>query len=185
MGNDFAFVILGCFFFFVPYSFILCKKNKTKQKSKLITDAIYFLFDQQMSRRRTGCACVRGKSEWAIETRRNRLLSFSLSLSVLDHRVPHLIVSGKNTWLFLLLLLLFFCLFFSPNTWTLPVCCLAAVLPVSRVWAFSWSPEGQLRGRQWSRRKHLYPQPVSVVSHWGSHVFIKRKHLISLSVLPF
>lgn len=49
MGNDFA---LFCYFFlflvFVRYSFILCKKNKTEQKTKLITDAIYFLFDQQI-----------------------------------------------------------------------------------------------------------------------------------------
>lgn len=49
MGNDFALYFvrgISLFFFlgFCTISFILCKK---KQTNKLITDAIYFLFDQE------------------------------------------------------------------------------------------------------------------------------------------
>lgn len=168
MGNDFA---LFCFFFsvFVQYSFILCKKKnnkkiKTKQETKLITDAIYFLFDQQMIWRWTGCVCVRPKSEWArgVRSRSDREQAepgsffFSLSLSFLGDRVPLPNVSLKTTDCFFIVV--FWFVFFKLDTWTLPVACFATKHSpswqpsqsawVSKVWKFSSSPEGQVRVHQ-------------------------------------
>lgn len=115
MGNDFA---LFCYFFlflvFVRYSFILCKKNKTEQKTKLITDAIYFLFDQQIIWRWTGCVCVCPRSEWAggVCSRSDREQaepgSFFLFLSLLPGGQGSITECiAKNNWLFLLLLFFF------------------------------------------------------------------------------
>lgn len=124
-------MILLCYFggfflfsFFVRYSLILCKKTKTKQKTKLITDAIYFLFDQQIIWRWTGCVCVRSKSEWAggVRSQSDREQAepgsffLFLSLSFLGDRVPLPNVSLKTTDCFFSCCFFFFLNFGDLNT---------------------------------------------------------------------
>lgn len=133
MGNDFAllFRFFFLFSFFVRYSLILCKKEK-QQKTKLITDAIYFLFDQQIIWRWTGCVCVRSKSEWAggVRSQSDREQAepgsffLFLSLSLLPGGQGSITECiANNNWLFLLLLLLLFFLNFGDLNTTCYLLC--------------------------------------------------------------